>query len=64
MKAKVLISFRDKVTKKVRKAGDIIDVTPARFNEITRKGRYIEAYVEPEKVTHEPKEEPKDEPKK
>ena len=53
MKAKVLISFRDKVTKKVRKVGDIIDVTHARFNEITRKGRYVETYVEPEKVVTE-----------
>jgi hypothetical protein len=49
MKAKVIISFRDKETQKVHKAGDIIDVPPARFNEITRKGRYIEAYEEPVK---------------
>ena len=51
MKAKVIIGFRDKETKKVHKAGDIIDVTPARFNEITRQGRYIEAYEEPVKKT-------------
>ena len=55
MKAKVLIEFRDKETKKVCKKGDVIDVTPARFNEITRKGRYIEAYAEPEKAATEKK---------
>lgn len=49
MKAKVLINYRDKVTKARHKKGDIIEVTPARFNEITRKGRYIEVYVEPAK---------------
>ena len=46
MKAKVLITFEDKETHKKHKKGDVIDVTPARFNEITRKGRYIEAYDE------------------
>lgn len=47
MKAKVLIKFYDSEAKVVRNKGDVIDVTPARFNEITQKGRYIEAYVEP-----------------
>lgn len=50
MKAKVLISFTDKYTGKKYKAGDngdIIDVTAERFNEITKKGRLIEAYEEP-----------------
>lgn len=46
MKAKVLIEFYDKEAKIERKKGDIIEVTPTRFNEITRKGRYIEAYDE------------------
>ena len=46
MKAKVLIPFEDKNTHKQHKKGDVIDVTPARFNEITRKGRYIEAFDE------------------
>ena len=44
VKAKVLIPFEDKETHKKHKKGDVIDVTPARFNEITRKGRYIEAF--------------------
>ena len=47
MKAKVKIQFYDSAAKVVRKVGDIIEVTPARFNEIAGKGRYIEAYVEP-----------------
>ena len=51
MKAKVLRVFRDKETKKTHQKGDVIDVTPARFNEIRNKGAYIEAYVEPEKAT-------------
>lgn len=53
MKAKVLIKFYDKEAKVLRNKDDVIDVTPARFNEITRKGRYIEAYVEPEKAASE-----------
>lgn len=44
MKAKVLIPFYDSVAKVNRKKGEVIDVTASRFNEITRKGRYIEAY--------------------
>ena len=48
MKAKVLIPFRDKYTKKVYKKGDIIDVTVKRFNEIATKGNYIQL-VEEEK---------------
>ncbi len=42
MKAKVLIPFKDKETKKEHKKGDIIDVTVRRFNEITAKGNYIQ----------------------
>lgn len=43
MKAKVLIQFYDTAAKVVRKKGDVIDVTPDRFNEIRNKGNYIEA---------------------
>ncbi len=42
MKAKVLIPFRDKDTKKVYKKDDVIDVNVKRFNEITAKGKYIQ----------------------
>jgi hypothetical protein len=43
MKAKVKIQFYDSVAKKVRKKGEVIDITPARFNEIRNKGAFIEA---------------------
>ncbi len=46
MKVKVLIPFRDKYTGKVYKKGEVIEVTAARFNEITAKGKYIELVVE------------------
>lgn len=49
MKAKVLIPFKDKNTKKIYKKNDIIDVTVTRFNEITTKGKYIQL-VEDEKA--------------
>ena len=43
MRAKVLIQFYDSAAKVVRKKGDVIDVTPSRFNEIRNKGAFIEA---------------------
>lgn len=43
MKAKVKIQFYDSVAKVVRKTGDIIEITPTRFNEIRNKGNFIEA---------------------
>lgn len=46
MKARVLIKFYDIEAKVVRNKGDIIEVTPARFNEIRNKGRYVEAVDE------------------
>jgi hypothetical protein len=46
MKAKVLIPFRDKVTRKVRKKGAIIDVTNDRFNEISKVGKFLEPVKE------------------
>lgn len=51
MRARTLIKFYDSSAKKIRQKGDIFDVTPARFNEITLKGRYIEAHNEPAKAT-------------
>lgn len=42
MKAKVLIPFRDKETKKIHKKNDVIELTIKRFNEITAKGKYIQ----------------------
>ena len=42
MKVKVLIPFCDKNTGKKYKKGDVIDITTKRFNEIAKKGRYLE----------------------
>lgn len=50
MKAKVLTRFYDSEAKVVREKGDIINVTPSRFNEIASKGRFIEVYVAPVKA--------------
>lgn len=50
MKAKVLIPFRDKETKKMHKKNDVIDVTAKRFNEITAKGKYIQLLEEEKPV--------------
>ena len=55
MKAKVLIPFFDKEANVNRKPGDTFDLPAARFNEITRKGRYIEACDEPSKAATEQK---------
>ena len=49
MKAKVLISFNDKYTGKKNQPGDIIEVTAERFNEINKKGKFVEAYEAPAK---------------
>jgi hypothetical protein len=43
MKAKVLIPFTDKYTGKKYIAGDTVDMTVSRFNEIIKKGGYVEA---------------------
>lgn len=49
-KAKVLIPFTDRITKKRYKKGDIITVTAERFNEISKAGNFI-ALVDDEKTT-------------
>lgn len=46
MKAKVLIPFNDKYTGKEYKKDDVIDVTAKRFNEITKKGKFIQLVEE------------------
>jgi hypothetical protein len=50
MKAKVLIPFTDKYTWKKYKAGDTVEMTVNRFNEIIKKGGYIEAAEKAETV--------------
>lgn len=56
MRAIVLIPFYDKVAKADRKKGEIIEVSANRFNEITRQGRYVEAYEASAPVADAPKE--------
>lgn len=48
MKAKVLIPFRDKETKKECKKGDVIEITEKRFKEITKQGKFIALHKENE----------------
>lgn len=50
MKAKALTKFYDTEAKVVRQKGDVFSITPARFNEITLKGKFIEAYEPPAKA--------------
>lgn len=53
LKVKVLKPFVDRYTGQKRKAGDVIEITDARFREIKRSGAYVEAVkatpVKPEK---------------
>ena len=57
MKAKVLIPFTDKVTKKKYAKGQIIELTAERFNEISayKGGKLIEAAEETKANTKEEK---------
>lgn len=52
MKAKVIIPFKDKYTGNGYNKGDVIEVTANRFNEITKKGKFIQL-VEDTPVTKE-----------
>lgn len=53
MKVKVIQPFKDKVTNKVHKTNDVIEVTPERLKDIKKAGRYVaevkEEKKEPEK---------------
>ncbi len=42
MKVIVKKTFRDKVTGKIYKVGDIVNFSKARFEEIQKKGEFIE----------------------
>ena len=46
VKVKALISFTDKNTGKTHNAGEVIELAPERFNELIKKGNYVELYVE------------------
>lgn len=43
MKVKTKIRFFDSVAKKVRKKDEVFECTPERFNEIRKKGAFVEA---------------------
>lgn len=49
MKAKVLISFRDKETKKECKKGDVIEISEKRFKEIMKQGKFLALHNEEKK---------------
>ena len=51
IKVKVLIPFYDSEAKTSRKKDDVFEVTAKRFNEICRKGRYIEVVEEETETT-------------
>lgn len=42
IKAKVLQNFRDKYTNEGYRAGDVIEVTGQRFQEILKKGAFVQ----------------------
>ena len=46
MKAKVIVTFKDIRKKKLRKAGEEFECSEARFEEILKKGKFVER-VEP-----------------
>ena len=46
MKAKVIIDFIDKKTRKLRKKDEIIDLTEARFKEINATSKRVQAVKE------------------
>lgn len=62
-KVKVIVSFSDKYNKKLHKAGDILEVTKERLEEIngTKYGEIVEI---PEEIKEEVKEEVKEDKKK
>lgn len=43
MKVKVLQNFRDKHTNKGYRTGDVIEITEQRFQEILKKGSFVES---------------------
>jgi len=51
MKAKVIKAYRDKITKRIHKPGEEIEVTKKRFEEInsTKHGIFLEEIAEPQK---------------
>lgn len=42
MKVKAIVTFKDLKEKKIRKAGQKFDITEERYEEILKKGKYVE----------------------
>ena len=59
MKAKVIKAYRDKLTKRIHKPGEEVELTKKRFEEInsTKHGAFLEEIAEPEKPQKPAKEE-------
>lgn len=53
VKVKVLKKFRDKKTKKTHKAGEELEITKERMEEILSKGEFVEEVKENESGTSE-----------
>lgn len=58
MKAKVIMPFKDKVSKKTLNVDDVIEVTPTRFKEIKKSGRYVAPVTEEAKAEEAQEEKP------
>lgn len=58
MKARVMMPFKDKETGKMRKVGEVIEVTPTRFKEIKKSGRYVAPVTEEAKAEEAQEEKP------
>lgn len=46
MKVKAIVTFKDLKEKKIRKAGQKFDITEERYEEILKKGKYVEPVEE------------------
>ena len=46
MKVKAIVTFKDLKEKKIRKAGEKFDITEERYEEILKKGKYVEPMEE------------------
>lgn len=54
MQVKVIRAFRDKHTEAAYKAGDVIEVTKERMDEILEVGRFVEVVSKPKAKEKEP----------
>lgn len=55
MKVKVIAKFRDKVSSRILKKNDILDITKERYEEILKVGDFVEIIPETEQTEAEVK---------